>query len=149
MALPRRLASVAISVRTQSAIADAILQRRIAAGLTVTCRLSGKPTASSRTRSSPPQPPGPWMSGMLGAIAIVSVKASRQAESTGAGAAGGSAFFTSGVEDGAATVTMTARRALPLREAHLRRPFRTLDFASNRAKEPRKAIEHSGGMSPC
>ena len=123
------------------------------------------------------------MSGMLGAIAIVSVKASRQAESTGAGAAGGSAFFTSGVEDGsaaadgastgrglgkgtftfavakcvwpqqanssAATVTMTARRALPLREAHLRRPFRTLDFASNRAKEPRKAIEHSGGMSLC
>src|SRR6202012_522678 len=130
-----------------------------------------------------PQPPGPWMSGMLGAIAIGSVKASRQAESTGAGAAGGSAFSTSGVEDGsaavdggptgrglgkgtfifavakcvwpqqanssAARVTMTARRALPLREAHLRRPFRTLDFASNRAKEPRKAIEHSGGMSPC
>ena len=40
------------------------------------------------------------MSGMLGAIAIVSVKPSRQAESAGAGAAGGSAFFTSGVEDG-------------------------------------------------
>jgi len=37
---------------------------------------------------------------MLGAIAIASVKATRQAESAGADAAGGSAFFTSGVADG-------------------------------------------------
>src|SRR5579863_5279605 len=123
------------------------------------------------------------MSGMLGAIAIASVKATRQAESAGAGAAGGSAFSPSGVVGGstaadgastgrgrgrgtftfaaakwvwppqansrAATVTMAARRARPLREAHLRRPFPALDFMSNRAKEPRKAIEHSGGTSLC
>ena len=80
MTLPRLFASGAMSVRIQSAIADAMAQRRIAAGLTATLRLSGRTTASSRTRSSPPQPPGPWMSGMLGAIAIASVSASRQAE---------------------------------------------------------------------
>ena len=73
-------ASGAMSVRIQSAIADAMAQRRIAAGFTATCRLSGSTIASSRTRSSPPQPPGPWMSGMLGAMAISSVSASRQAE---------------------------------------------------------------------
>ena len=63
-------------------------QRRIAAGFTVTSRLSGSTTACSRTRSSPPQPPAPWISGILGAIAISSVSASRQAEAGGvAGAA--------------------------------------------------------------
>ena len=51
------------------------------AGLTATWRLSGSTTASSRTRSSPPQPPAPWMSGMLGAIAI----ASRQRQPAGRG----------------------------------------------------------------
>ena len=66
---------------------DAIVQRRVAAGFSATRCLSGSTTASSRTRSSPPQPPGPWMSGMLGAIAISSVSASRQAEG-GGGAAG-------------------------------------------------------------
>ena len=78
--MPRLAASGATSLRTQSAIADAIVQRRIAAGLTATLRLSGSTMASSRTRSSPPQPPGPWISGMRGAIAISSVSASRQAE---------------------------------------------------------------------
>ena len=57
MTLPRLAASGAMSVRTQSAIADAMAQRRIAAGFTATRRLSGSTTASSRTRSSPPQPP--------------------------------------------------------------------------------------------
>ena len=89
MALPRLAASGAMSVRIQSAIADAIVQRRIAAGFTATCRLSGSTTASSRTRSSPPQPPGPLMSGMLGAIAIASVSASRQAEGGGGGGSAG------------------------------------------------------------
>ena len=76
-----------MSVRIQSAIAVAMVQRRMAAGFTETRRLSGSTTASSRTRSSPPQPPAPLMSGMLGAIAIASVSASRQAE--GGGGAGG------------------------------------------------------------
>ena len=87
MVLPRLSASGAMSVRIQSAIAAAIAQRRMAAGFTETRRLSGSTTASSRTRSSPPQPPAPLMSGMLGAIAIASVSASRQAE--GGGGAGG------------------------------------------------------------
>ena len=86
MTLPRLAASCAISVRIQCAMADAMGQRRIAAGFTETRLLSGSTTASSRTRSSPPQPPAPWMSGMLGAMAISSVSASRQAE--GAGGAG-------------------------------------------------------------
>ena len=64
----------------QSAIAEAMVQRRIAAGASLTRCLSPNTTASSRTRSSPPQPPGPWMSATVGAIAISSVKASRQAE---------------------------------------------------------------------
>ena len=92
MTLPRLVASGAMSVRIQSAIADAMAQRRIAAGFTETRRLSGSTTASSRTRSSPPQPPGPLMSGMLGAIAIASVRASRQAEG-GGGAGGGRGLF--------------------------------------------------------
>ena len=78
--------SGAMSLRIQSASADAIGQRRIAAGFTETCRLSGSTIASSRTRSSPPQPPAPWMSGMLGAMAIASVSASRQAEGGGGSA---------------------------------------------------------------
>ena len=64
-----------MSVRIQSAMAEAMVQRRMAAGFTVTSRLSGSTTASSRTRSSPPQPPAPWISGILGAIAISSVSA--------------------------------------------------------------------------
>ena len=87
MALPRLAASGAMSVRIQSAIAVAMAQRRIAAGFTETWRLSGSTTASSRTRSSPPQPPTPWMSGMLGAMAISSDSASRQAEGGGGAAA--------------------------------------------------------------
>ncbi len=86
-----------MSVRTQSATADAMGQRRIAAGFTATRRLSGSTTASSRTRSSPPQPPAPLMSGMLGAIAIASVSASRQAEGGGGdGAACSTGFSVSG-----------------------------------------------------
>src|ERR1700743_357557 len=120
------------------------------------------------------------MSGMLGAIAIASVSASRQAEGGGTATALGSAFLASkvlasgvtggsAIADGAsagrglgkgtftfaaapsvrpqqansstARVTMATRRALPLREAHLRPPFCALDFASNRVKEPRKATE--------
>src|SRR5437016_3763564 len=82
-----------MSLRIQSAVAVAILQRRTAAGITATLRLSGSTTASSRTRSSPPQPPGPLMSGIEGAIAMSSVSASRQADG-GAGSAGfsGSGF---------------------------------------------------------
>ena len=83
IALPRLVASGAMSVRIQSASAEAMAQRRIAAGFTDTCRLSGSTIASSRTRSSPPQPPTPWMSGMLGAMAMASVSASRQAEGCG------------------------------------------------------------------
>ena len=64
-------------------------QRRTAAGFTETRRLSGSTTASSRTRSSPPQSPGPLMSGMLGAIAIASVSASRQADGGGGRRPGG------------------------------------------------------------
>src|ERR1700730_4787481 len=73
-----------MSARIQSAMAEAIVQRRIAAGASCTRCLSGSTTASSRTKSSPPQPPGPWMSGTDGAIAISSVKASRQGEGCGA-----------------------------------------------------------------
>ena len=80
MVLPRPEANGAMSVRIQSAMAEAMAQRRIAAGLTCTRCWSGSTTASSRTRSSPPQPPAPWISGMLGAMAISSVSASRQAE---------------------------------------------------------------------
>ena len=89
MVEPRLVASGTMSLRTQSAIADAMVQRRIAAGLTATLRLSGSTIASSRTRSSPPQAPGPRISGMDGATAISSVNASRQAEScfSGGGAA--------------------------------------------------------------
>ena len=50
--------------------------------------LSGSTTASSRTRSVAAAAAGAWMSGMLGAMAISSVSASRQAEGGGgAGAA--------------------------------------------------------------
>ena len=102
-----------MSVRIHSVIAVAILHRRIAAGFTETRRLSGSTTASSRTRSSPPQPPAPLMSGMLGAIAISSVSASRQAEGGGgAGAAcsaalpvpAGAGFSGSGLSDSAGWV---------------------------------------------
>ena len=82
-----------MSVRIQSATAVAMAQRRMAAGFSEIRRLSGSTTASSRTRSSPPQPPAPLMSGMLGAIATASVSASRQAEGGGgAGAAGSPAL---------------------------------------------------------
>src|ERR1700681_2268357 len=91
MTLPSPAASGAMSLRIQSAIADAMVQRRIAAGFSETRRLSGSTTASSRTRSSPPQPPGPWMSGMLGAMAISSDSASRQAEGGGGADAAGPA----------------------------------------------------------
>ena len=90
-----------MSVRIQSAIADAIVQRRIAAGFTATRCLSGSTTASSRTRSSPPQPPGPWMSGMLGAMAISSDSASRQAEGGGGAGAAGAACFCVSLSTGA------------------------------------------------
>ena len=99
MTLPRLVASGAMSVRIQSAIAVAMAQRRIAAGFTDTLRLSGSTTASSRTRSSPPQPPAPWMSGMLGAMAISSESASRQAEGGGGTGVAASAGF-SGAEGG-------------------------------------------------
>ena len=89
--LPSFAAIGTMSLRIQSAIAVAILQRRTAAGFTGTLRLSASTMASSRTRSSPPQPPGPLMSGIEGAIAISSVSASRQAEG---GGGAGSAFFS-------------------------------------------------------
>ena len=78
--LPSPSASEAMSVRIQSAIADAIEQRSVAAGLTGTRLRSASTTASSRTRSSPPHAPGPMMAGTLGAMATASVNARRQAE---------------------------------------------------------------------
>ena len=89
MVVPRPAASGAISLRIQSASADAMGQRRMAAGFTETCRLSGSTIASKRTRSSPPQPPVPWISGMLGAMAMASVSASRQADGCGVGGGAG------------------------------------------------------------
>src|SRR5450432_1035116 len=87
-----------MSVRIQSAISDAMAQRRVAAGFTETRRLSGSTMASSRTRSSPPHSPGPLMSGMLGAMAIASVRASRQADGGGgAGGAGGDVACSAGL----------------------------------------------------
>src|SRR5437763_704105 len=83
MTLPRRSANGAMSERIQSARAEAMVQRRMAAGFTDTSRLSGNTTAASRTRSSPPRPPAPWISGILGAMAISSVSAKRQAEGGG------------------------------------------------------------------
>ncbi len=73
-----------MSVRIQSATAAAMVQRRMAAGFTATRRVGDSTMASSRTRSSPPQPPGPLMDGMDGAIAMLSVRARRHAD----GAAG-------------------------------------------------------------
>ena len=98
-----------MSVRIQSAIADAMAQRRMAAGFTETRRLSGSTTASSRTRSSPPQPPAPLMSGMLGAIAISSVSASRQAE--GGGGAGAACSAALSVSAGLSGSGLSARPA--------------------------------------
>ena len=89
MVLPRPAASGAISLRIHSASADAMGQRRMAAGFTETSRLSGSTIASNRTRSSPPQPPVPWISGMLGAMAMASVSASRQADGCGIGCGAG------------------------------------------------------------
>ena len=97
-------ARIAASVALGAAIAVAIGQRKVAAGFSETRRLSGSTTASSRTRSSPPQSPGPLMSGMLGAIAIASVSANRQADggggtaacSAGLSASAGGCFATAG-----------------------------------------------------
>src|ERR1700732_2611076 len=89
MTVLRLAASGAISVRIQFAISVAMAQRRLAAGFIQTRRLPGSTTASSRTTSSAPHSPGPLMSGMLGAMAIASVRASRQAD--GGGGAGGEA----------------------------------------------------------
>src|SRR6185437_6278400 len=61
------------------------------------------------TRSSPPQPPGPWMSGIEGAIAISSVSANRQAEGGGdTGAAACSAGLSVGLSIGTGTCLAAA-----------------------------------------
>src|SRR5882762_9415716 len=65
MTLPRLAASGAMSVRIQSATAVAMGQRKVAAGFSETRRLSGSTTASSRTRSSPPQSPECGLFGRL------------------------------------------------------------------------------------
>ena len=82
-------------------------QRRIAAGFTETRRLSGSTIASSRTRSSPPQPPAPLMSGMLGAIAMASVSASRQADGCGVGCGAGAACWSGLPFGGAACCSLS------------------------------------------
>ena len=119
MVEPRLAASGTMSDRTQSATADAMVQRRIAAGLTATLRLSGNTMASSRTRSSPPQAPGPRMSGIEGAIAMSSVSASRQAEACFSGAR----RRLGGLVGGCLTLgSWTLRRALVRRFGGLLRP---------------------------
>ena len=57
ISLPSFSVSGTMSVRTQSAMAVAIEQRSVAAGVTATRCLLGSTIASSRTRSLPPQPP--------------------------------------------------------------------------------------------
>ena len=145
MALPRLAASGAMSVRTQSAIRDAMAQRRIAAGFTATCRLSGSTTASSRTRSSPPQPPAPWMSGMLGAMAIASVSASRQAEGGGGGwrparPAGRALACSAACRSGAA---LPLRRAGPLLGLDSRRLGRARLRQRHRCRQQRLPAQSS------
>jgi len=83
MEAPRPAVGPCMSERIQSTTSEAIGQRRIAAGVTVTRLPSGRMMASSRTRSLPPHPCGPVTSGTLGATAMASVSARRQAEGAG------------------------------------------------------------------
>ena len=82
--LPSFAAIGTMSVRIQSAIAVAILQRRIAAGFTATLRLSAQHDGLEPHQILAAAAAGPLDVGNAGgAIAISSVSASRQAEGGG------------------------------------------------------------------